>query len=79
MAQKISKFNRRIRLLLILGFFMAFLLLGGVSSLFILEIEDIIYADGVVTSEFTIDMVSHMDGRITKLHANPGDSVKKEI
>ena len=77
MAQQASKFNRRIRLLLILGFFMAFLLLGGISSLFILEIEDIIYADGVVTSEFTIDMVSHMDGRITKLHANPGDRVKK--
>ena len=77
MAQQTSKFNRRIRLILILGLVVTIMLFCGILSLFILEIEDIIYADGVVTSEFTIDLVSHMDGRITRLYANPGDVVKK--
>ena len=70
MAQNKSKFNGRIRLLVIIGCSLLVLLVCAIASLFILEIEDVIYADGQVTSEFTIDMVSHLDGRITKLYVN---------
>ena len=77
MTQHKSKFNGRIRLLVIVGTSLLILLVCGIASLFILEIEDVIYADGQVTSEFTIDMVSHLDGRITKLHVNTGQDVKK--
>ena len=72
MAQNKSKFNGRIRLLVIIGCSLLVLLVCAIASLFILEIEDVIYADGQVTSEFTIDMVSHLDGRITKLYVNAG-------
>ena len=77
MAQHKSKFNGRIRMLIIVGCSLLVLLVCGIASLFILEIEDVIYADGQVTSEFTIDMVSHLDGRITKLYVNAGQEVKK--
>ena len=77
MAQNKSKFNGRIRLLVIIGCSLLVLLVCAIASLFILEIEDVIYADGQVTSEFTIDMVSHLDGRITKLYVNAGQDVKK--
>ena len=77
MTQNKSKFNGRIRLLVVIGCSLLLLIVCGIASLFILEIEDVIYADGQISSELTIDMVSHLDGRITKLHVNAGQEVKK--
>ena len=77
MTQNKSKFNGRIRLLVVIGCSLLLLIVCGIASLFILEIEDVIYADGQISSELTIDMVSHLDGRITKLHVHAGQEVKK--
>ena len=72
-----SKLNLRIRLFAIFGFLVAFLIICGVISLFLIEIEDVIYADGKIMPEMPSDIVGHVDGRVVKLNCQEGDDVKQ--
>ncbi len=70
-------FRGKLHLFTVIGFCLAFLLFAGVASLFLFEIEDVIYSDGKITSELPVEVVSHMDGRILKLNVDEGDDVRK--
>ena len=72
-----SKLNLRIRIFAIFGFIVAFLMLCGVISLFLIEIEDVIYADGKIMPEMPNDIVGHVDGRVVNLNCQEGDDVKQ--
>ena len=72
-----SGFRWKLRLFAILGLAGAVLLLCGVISLFLIEIEDVIYADGKIISELPFDIVGHVDGRVVKLNFQEGDDVKE--
>lgn len=66
----------KLRLLTIIGFSLVLVVLGGIISLFLFEIEDVIYARGKIASEITYDIISHIDGRVIKLNFEEGDDVK---
>lgn len=72
-----SKLNWKIRTFAIIGFCVAFLIICGVISLFLIEIEDVIYADGKIMSELPYDIVGHVDGRVIKLNVQEGGDVKQ--
>ena len=65
------------RLLTIIGFSLVLLVIGGIISLFLIEIEDVIYAKGKIASEITYDVISHLDGRVVRLNFDEGDDVKE--
>ena len=67
----------KLRLLTIIGFSLVLLVIGGIVSLFLIEIEDVIYAKGKVASEITYDIISHLDGRVIRLNFDEGDDVKQ--
>ena len=67
----------KLRLLTIIGFSLVLLVIGGIVSLFLIEIEDVIYAKGKIASEITYDVISHLDGRVIHLYFDEGDDVKK--
>lgn len=60
----------------IIGLLALFLIFGGVGSLFLLNIEDVIYARGKIASEITYDIIGHMDGRVIQLNFEEGDDIK---
>ncbi len=70
-------FRGKLHLFTVIGFFLAFLLFLGVASLFLIEIEDVIYSEGKITSELPVDVVSHLDGRVLKLNVDEGGDVRK--
>ena len=67
----------KLRLLTIIGFSLVLLVIGGIISLFLIEIEDVIYAKGKIASEITYDVISHLDGRVVRLNFDEGDDVKE--
>lgn len=74
--QKQTELRGKLRILTVLGLAMMLLVAGGVFSLFLLDIEDVIYARGKIASEITYDIIGHMDGRVTRLNFEEGDDVK---
>lgn len=72
-----SGFRWKLRIFAFVGLFLTVLIVCGVISLFLFEIEDVIYADGKIEPELPIDIVSHVDGRIAKLNFQEGDDVKQ--
>ncbi|MDR0931455.1 MAG: HlyD family efflux transporter periplasmic adaptor subunit [Victivallales bacterium] len=69
--------NAKIRVMSLVGFALMLLIVSGFVSLFLFEIEDIIYSQGKIASEITYDIISHIDGRVVKLNFEEGDTVKK--
>ena len=67
----------KLRIFAISGIGAAFLLFCGIISLFLIEIEDVIYAEGKVMPELPFDIVGHVDGRVVKLNYQEGDDVKQ--
>ena len=70
-------FRGKLHLFTVIGFCLAFLLFLGVASLFLIEIEDVIYSEGKITSELPVDVVSHLDGRVLALNVDEGGDVRK--
>lgn len=65
----------KLRIFAMVGIFLTFLLVCGVTSLFFLEIEDVVYAEGKIVSELPYRIVGHIDGRIVKFYCDEGDDV----
>ncbi len=76
MTRKTSGLRGKLRLLTILGLLLGLLVGGAIFSLFFLEIEDVIYARGKLTSEITYDIIGHLDSRVVKLNFEEGDDVR---
>jgi multidrug resistance efflux pump len=67
----------KIRLFIVCGFFLLLVLLAGVASLFVIEIEDVIYANGQITSELLYNISGHIDGKVVKLNFDEGSDVRQ--
>lgn len=67
----------KLRVFAFFGLFLTLLMICGAASLFLIEIEDVIYADGKIMPELPIDVVGHVDGRVIKLNVQEGDDVKE--
>ncbi len=65
----------KLRIFAMIGIFLTFLLVCGVASLFFLEIEDVVYAEGKIVSELPYEIVGHLDGRVVKFYCDEGDDV----
>ncbi len=76
MARKQTELRGKLRVLTVVGLGMVLLVIGGMASLFLLNIEDVIYARGKIASEITYDIIGHVDGRVTQLNFEEGDDVK---
>jgi len=76
MARKVTELRGKLRFLTIIGFTLVVLVIAGIVALFLLDIEDVIYARGKIASEITYDIIGHMDGRVTRLNFEEGDDVK---
>lgn len=72
-----SGFRWTMHIFAVTGFFLVFLVVCGVVALFVVEIEDVIYADGRIVSELPFDVISHVDGRVIRLNFEEGDDVKE--
>ena len=72
-----SGFRWTMHIFAVTGFFLVFLVICGVVALFVVEIEDVIYADGRIVSELPFDVISHVDGRVIRLNFEEGDDVKE--
>ena len=57
-----SGFRWTLHLFAVVGFCLLMLILGGVVALFVVEIEDVIYAEGKIVSELPFDIISHVGG-----------------
>lgn len=71
----VTGLRSKIKIFIILAFVGVFAVLVSVASLFIVEIEDIIYADAKIIPEHTFEVVSHVDARIIKLNYKTGQDV----
>ena len=71
-----SGFRWTLHLFAVVGFCLVVLILGGVVALFVVEIEDVIYADGRIVSELPFDIISHVDGRVIRLNFEEGADVR---
>lgn len=76
MTRRKTELRGTLRILTGIGFSMVLLVVVGVVALFLLEIEDVIYAKGKISSEITYDIIGHMDGRVIRLNFEEGDDVK---
>ncbi len=65
----------KLRIFAIVGIFLTLLLVCGIASLFFLEIEDVVYAEGKIVSELPYEIVGHLDGRVVKFYCDEGDDV----
>ena len=70
-------FRAKLHIFATIGITLSLLLFAGIASLFLIEIEDVIYADGKITSELPVEVVGIVDGRILKLNVDEGDDVRK--
>lgn len=70
-------FRTKLHIFATIGIILSLLLFAGIASLFLIEIEDVIYADGKITSELPVEVVGIVDGRILKLNVDEGDDVRK--
>ena len=76
MTHKTGGLRGKLRTLSIVGLVLGMLVPGAVLSLFFLEIEDVVYAQGKLTSEITYDIIGHLDSRVTQLNFEEGDDVE---
>ena len=76
MTHKTGGLRGKLRTLSIVGLVLGMLVTGAVLSLFFLEIEDVVYAQGKLTSEITYDIIGHLDSRVTQLNFEEGDDVE---
>ncbi len=67
----------KLRVFTYIGFGLVLLMAGGIFSLFVIEIEDVIYAKGKIASELAYDLISPIDARVVKLNFDEGADVKK--
>lgn len=66
----------KLNLFAAIGFCLFLLVFAGIIALFMIEIEDVIYADGRIASELPFEIISHLDGRMTRLNFEEGADVK---
>ena len=76
MTHKTGGLRGKLRTLSIVGLVLGMLVTGAVLSLFFLEIEDVVYAQGKLTSEITYDIIGHLDSRVSQLNFEEGDDVE---
>ena len=76
MPHKTGGLRGKLRTLSIVGLVLGMLVTGAVLSLFFLEIEDVVYAQGKLTSEITYDIIGHLGSRVTQLNFEEGDDVE---
>lgn len=67
----------KIKVFILLTILGALAILSLVFSLFFFEIEDTIYADGVIIPDKTFEIVGHIDAHIVKFNNRRGDDVKE--
>lgn len=67
----------KIKVFILLTVLGALAILSLVFSLFFFEIEDTIYADGVIIPDKTFEIVGHIDAHIVKFNNRRGDDVKE--
>ena len=72
-----SNLRAKIRVFIILTIIGAVAILAALVSLFLFEIEDTIYADGVIIPEHTFELVGHVDAHVKKFNFRTGDDVKE--
>ncbi len=72
-----SNLRAKIRVFIILTIVGAVAILAALLSLFLFEIEDTIYADGVIIPEHTFELVGHVDAHVKKFNFRTGDDVKE--
>lgn len=73
-----SNLRAKIRVFIILTIVGAVAILAALLSLFLFEIEDTIYADGVIIPEHTFELVGHVDAHVKKFNFRTGDDDVKE-
>ncbi len=76
MTHKTAGLRGKLRALTIIGLVLGLMVAGAICSLFFLEIEDVIYSEGNLTSEITYDIIGHLDSRVIELCYDLGDDVK---
>lgn len=67
----------KIKVFILLTILGALAILSLIFSLFFFEIEDTIYADGVIIPDKTFEIVGHIDAHIVKFNNRRGDDVKE--
>ncbi|OQA85353.1 MAG: putative efflux pump membrane fusion protein [Lentisphaerae bacterium ADurb.Bin242] len=67
----------KIKVFILLSVLGAVAILSLGFSLFFFEIEDTIYADGVIVPDKTFEIVGHIDAHIVKFNNRVGDDVKE--
>lgn len=74
---KPSGLRAKIKIFILLSILGAVAILSLGFSLFFFEIEDTIYADGIIVPEKTFEIVGHIDAHIIKFNNRIGDDVKE--
>ena len=72
-----SNLRAKIRVFIALTIIGAVAILAALISLFLFEIEDTIYADGVIIPEHTFELVGHVDAHVKKFNFRTGDDVRE--
>lgn len=74
-----GKFGLRskMRIFMALGGAGILCVVAAVAALFLVEIEDTVYADGRIVPEDAFDIVGHLDARVAKLLRDEGDDVRQ--
>jgi len=65
----------KMRVFIAFGLLGAIVVIAALVSLFFVNIEDTVYADGKIIPEHTYDIVGHVDGRLVELLREEGDDV----
>ena len=76
-SNKPAGLRAKIKVFILLTVLGALAILSLVFSLFFFEIEDTIYADGVIIPDKTFEIVGHIDAHIVKFNNRRGDDVKE--
>lgn len=71
-----SGFRWKLNLFITIGVILFLLVAGGIVSLFLFEIEDVIYADGRIASDIPYEIISHVEGRVIALNYEEGADVR---
>lgn len=72
-----SNLRAKIRVFMVLTLIGAAAILAALLSLFLFEIEDTIYADGVIIPEHTFELVGHVDAHVKKFNFRTGDDIRE--
>ncbi len=76
-SNKPAGLRAKIKVFILLTVLGALAILSLIFSLFFFEIEDTIYADGVIIPDKTFEIVGHIDAHIVKFNNRRGDDVKE--